>query len=250
MLLTMKAYSEGMRALLYQTSLFIDLSKHHPDTAKREYYDGQVAVLTPICKAYCSDFGFRVTELAVQTYGGYGYCSEYPVEQYMRDCKISSIYEGTNAIQSLDLIGRKLGLKGGQYFRELYERITNFCATNEAHAKLGDACKQLKKAADQVGQIAMQFAQWSMSGNMNLPMLNANNFLNMTGDVIIAHLLLDQAVLADSQLAKIAADSADGKFYTAKVKTAQFFVANILPQVTAHAKAILAADQSALDCPL
>ncbi|HCU23934.1 MAG TPA: acyl-CoA dehydrogenase, partial [Deltaproteobacteria bacterium] len=99
MLTTMKAYTEGMRALLLYSAYLDDQAEVEKDPVLKEKYEGRLSLLTPVCKAYCSDLGFRVTELAIQVYGGYGYISEYPVEQYMRDVKISSIYEGTNGIQ-------------------------------------------------------------------------------------------------------------------------------------------------------
>ncbi|HXK48118.1 MAG TPA: acyl-CoA dehydrogenase family protein, partial [Deltaproteobacteria bacterium] len=111
MLLWMKSNVEGMRALMYYATICGDKAAGIKDPVEAEKWLGIVEVLTPIVKAYCTDVGFRVTETAMQCYGGYGYCSEYPVEQFLRDEKIASIYEGTNGIQALDLVGRKMGMK-------------------------------------------------------------------------------------------------------------------------------------------
>ena len=122
MLLWMKSNVESMRALMYYATFCGDRAMNSSDEAELDKWLGIFEVLTPICKAYTTDIGFKVTETAMQVYGGYGYCSEYPIEQFMRDEKIASIYEGTNGIQALDLIGRKLGMKKGAYFMHLWAR--------------------------------------------------------------------------------------------------------------------------------
>ena len=123
MLMWMKSVTEGMRSLIYFVGHCEDLATIAPDKAEASKHHGMVDLLIPVCKAWCSDIGFRVTEMAVQIHGGYGYCREYPIEQFLRDVKITSIYEGTNGIQALDLVGRKLFLKS----RGL---IQVFCGTN------------------------------------------------------------------------------------------------------------------------
>lgn len=238
-----KAYVEGMRALLYYTAHFIDIAHRSPDPAEKERAQNRADLMTPICKAYCSDHGFKVTEIAMQVYGGYGYCSEYPIEQYMRDCKISSIYEGTNGIQALDLLGRKLSAKQGQLFRELYEDLSGFAAKHENHDTLKEEILALKSNLDTVGQTAMAFAEWGMGGDQVSPMLSATPFLEMCGHVMLAYFLLDQAVLADK---KIKAGEKD-VHYKNKIKTARFFVRHILPEVKMHAKTILARDKTAME---
>lgn len=259
MLITQKAYVEGMRALLYQTAVFMDIAEQSTDEKEKEYYEGQVALLTPICKSHCSDTAFKVTELAIQTYGGYGYCSEYPVEQLMRDVKISSIYEGTNGIQALDLIGRKLAQKQGQYFRDFYARIDKFCSENKEHQGLGKSVESVKKALDQLGQLTMKFAEWGMGGDREYPMLNACSYLTIMGEVIIGQLLVEQAIIAADKLNKILGlhddyeseddlikNNNEAKYLDGKIQTARYFTAHLLPLVTARVKAVLSEDRSAL----
>ena len=261
MLITMKAYTEGMRALLLYASYLDDKEVVEKDAATKEKYAGRLSLLTPVCKAYCTDMGFRVTELAMQVYGGYGYISEYPVEQYMRDVKISSIYEGTNGIQALDLIGRKIGQKNGEYFRELYDELNAFCTKQAANPAFKEEIASIKKALDQVGQVTMKFAEWGMGGDILRPQLHAMSYLYNLGDVFVAYLLIDQAILALSKLeeiwkaqgaadeekkSKICSENDEARFLEGKVKSARFFVSSLLPQATARAKTILSEDVSAL----
>jgi Acyl-CoA dehydrogenases len=119
-LLWMKAFTEGIRALNYFTAYCLDMSRAYP--AEKDKWHGLVELLTPICKAYSSDMAMQITSKAIDVYGGYGYCQEYPVEQYMRDCKIATIYEGTNGIQALDLVGRKLGQNKGMNVMNMIRR--------------------------------------------------------------------------------------------------------------------------------
>lgn len=238
-----KAWTEGMRALLYKTALYVDLAEKSDDAEQRAKYHDRVELLTPICKAYCSDWGFKVTELAIQVYGGYGYISEYPVEQHMRDVKIASIYEGTNGIQALDLLGRKLPMKGGELFRNFYQEITDICGALESNATLQQDAVTLKKAADSVAQVAMKIMEWGMGGDRTSPMLAATPLLEMVGHVAVAHCLLEQAQIAEKHVSQGSTDA----FYKNKIKTTQFFIAQILPNVQARAKSILSGDKSAME---
>lgn len=260
MLLTQRAYSEGMRALLNYSAFQYDLAENLTDETKKKYARNRLDLLVPVCKAYCSDMGFKVTELALQTYGGYGYICEYPVEQYLRDTKIASIYEGTNGIQALDLIGRKLGIDNGLLFRELYEELSEFCGKQQDHPAFKEEVTNLKKSIDDLGQVTMKFGEWAMSKNFDMPQLHAVSYLYNLGDVMVAYLFLDQAILALQKLEKIwedknASDEAakskvceedeEARFLEGKVKTARFFNHQILPGTKARSKAILSGDDSA-----
>jgi len=127
MLLWMKAHVEGMRSFIYYVGNCFDREAVAVDDEQKDKYRGLLEILTPVVKAYCTDKSFEVCTLAVQTYGGYGYIGEYPVEQYLRDCKITSLYEGTNGIQAMDLLGRKMGLKKGAYFGTPGRDAANHC---------------------------------------------------------------------------------------------------------------------------
>jgi alkylation response protein AidB-like acyl-CoA dehydrogenase len=261
MLITCKAYAEGLRALLFHSCYNYDRVNTIQDETKRSRYRNRLDFLVPVCKAYCSDMGFKVTELALQVFGGYGYITEYPVEQYLRDTKIASIYEGTNGIQALDLIGRKLAINQGQLFREFYEDLTTFCGQHADHPAFKEEVASLKKATDDLGQVTMKFGEWAMGKNFDMPQLHAVSYLYNVGDVVVSWLLLDQAALALKMLEEIwtklgATDEAtksriceeddEARFLEGKVKTARFFIHNILPGAKARTKTILTGDESAL----
>lgn len=238
-----KSLVEGMRGLLYRTAYFIDVAAQATDPVMKEHAQNRADLMTPVCKSYCSDFGFRVTELAVQIYGGYGYILEYPVEQYLRDVKIASIYEGTNGIQALDLMGRKLNLKSGQLFREYHADLMAFADAEADNAELKDSIDAFKKAVDTVAQVAMKITEWGMSGETVSPLLSANPFLEMVGHTTLANILLEQAVVAQ---AKIKAGKNEA-FYRNKIRSAKFFVTQVLPHVQMRAKNILSGDKNAIE---
>ncbi|HRS83466.1 MAG TPA: acyl-CoA dehydrogenase, partial [Smithellaceae bacterium] len=207
MLLWMKAHVEGMRALLCYVSYCVDREHGMDAEADRDKYHGLLEVLTPLCKAYCSDMAFKVTELAIQTYGGYGFCSEYPVEQFMRDIKIASIYEGANGIQALDLVGRKMGLKKGMYFMSLLGEMNATIAKYQENAALKDLAGDVRQAANTLAETAMYFAESSKAGKFLIPVGNAYPFLMLMGKVVMAWLLFWEAGAARE--IREAADSTD-----------------------------------------
>jgi len=261
MLLTMKSYVEGCRALLYQTAYYGDLALSHPDEAERAKYHGFIELLTPICKAYVTDQAFRVTELAVQVHGGFGYCKEYKVEQYLRDCKITSIYEGTNGIQALDLLGRKVGMKGGMVFMQFMMEINSFADAYSQHPLFGELIKSFAEAKDKLAEVTMTFGMMGASDPL-YPVLNATVYLDMFGEVVLSWLLLREAILANDKLDEIykskgisddegkkalLTSHADARFYWNKIQGANFFVNRVLPGVISKAKAVNSQDRSSLE---
>jgi alkylation response protein AidB-like acyl-CoA dehydrogenase len=252
MLLDMKAKVEGIRALIVKLSMHQDrataLAGKNDELAA--YHHGQVELLTPLVKAYASDQAFRICETAVQVHGGAGYCQDYPVEQYLRDSKIFSIYEGTNHIQSLDLVGRKLGQAGGKHAQEFFGDLMKFIGANSEHAVLGGAVKQLAKAQEAVGGAAFQFLGWFKGGEMAKVPLNANRFLDMMSELAVGWLLLEGAAIAHDAQAKAKEGSKDWFFYEGKKQAAIFFAHNVLPEVVAKSKMLGSGDKSALEIPL
>jgi alkylation response protein AidB-like acyl-CoA dehydrogenase len=251
MLLSMKSMVEGIRALAVKLA-------HHQDqvealSGKDEkgvaYHQGQVDLLVPLVKAYGSDQGFRVCETAIQTYGGAGYTRDYPVEQYCRDAKIFSIYEGTNHIQAMDLVGRKLGQAGGANLQAFLGDIAKFVATNGASAKLGPVIKKLGAAQEAVAGTAMRLLMWFQSGQLTLVPLSANRFCEMMSELTVGWLLLEGAVVAEAALAKTDANHPDHAFYTGKIAAAQFFAKNVLPGVEHKAQLLAEEDKSPLEIP-
>ncbi|MFK7985418.1 MAG: acyl-CoA dehydrogenase [Sandaracinaceae bacterium] len=252
MLLEMKAKVEGIRALITKLTMHQDRATalQGQDDESAAYHQGQVELLTPIVKSYASDQAYRVSEIAIQVHGGSGYVQDYPVEQAARDSKVFSIYEGTNHIQALDLVGRKLGQAGGKHAQEFFADVGKFVAKASDHEVLGSSVKQLAKAQEAVGGAAFQLLGWFKGGQMQKVPLNANRFLDMMSEVTVAWLLLEGAAIACEKQADTAKDHPDWNFYEGKKQAAIFFAQNVLPEVIAKSKILAAGDQSALEIPL
>jgi len=234
----------------YYCAYLFDLARTAESDEDRERWLGLTEVLTPILKAYCSDIGFRVTELAIQVYGGYGFCSEYPVEQFMRDEKIASLYEGTNGIQAMDLVGRKLGMKKGAYFMSLLGEMNATIGKVKGNAALKDLAEDVEGGVRALADLAMFFAQCGKEGKFLLPLAHAYPFLMMMGKVVSAWLLLWQAGIAAGRLAGEGGGSAtDASFYKGKLAGARYFVKNVLPEIEGAVKAIRSEDMSIMEIP-
>ena len=188
-------------------------------------------------------------ETAIQTYGGAGYTKDYPVEQYCRDAKIFSIYEGTNHIQAMDLVGRKLGQAGGQNMQAFLGDIAKFVAANGAHPKLGPSIKKLGLAQEALGAATMRLLMWFQGGNIAMVPFYANRFLEMMSETTVTWLLLEGAVIADAKLAKVAPSDSDHAFYTGKVAAALYFARTVLPGVEQKAASMGDEDRTPLDVP-
>ena len=251
MLLHMKAHVEGIRALAIKLAHHQDQVQMYTgkDEAKTAYHQGQVDLLVPLVKAYGSDQGFRVCEMAIQTYGGAGYTRDYPVEQYCRDAKIFSIYEGTNHIQAMDLVGRKLGQAGGANLQAFLGDVQKFVAAHSGHATLGPAVKKLGAAQEALAGTAMRLLMWFQAGQLALVPLSANRFCEMMSELTVAWLLLEGAVVAETAKAKVAADHPDHAFYTGKTAAALYYARNVLPGVEHKAQLLADEDKSPLDIP-
>ena len=248
LLLDMKAKVEGMRTLAVKLALHGDLARAHAatDEGRALYHEGQVDLLTPIVKAYCADQAFRIAEMAIQVYGGAGFVADNPVEQYLRDAKIFSIYEGTNHIQALDLVARKLQSRGGENLKALIEEITGFVAAHGERPDIGAEVRALGAAVDAMQKCVGGLLEFFMSGRLDQVTLVANLFLEVMAEVTIGHLLLEAAVVAQGRLGT--ADGPDeAEFYRGKIAAAKFFASYVLPRVHATTASILGGDRSALD---
>ena len=264
MLMFMKSSTEGMRALLYLAAYCLDRVRVAPSSEERERFQGFVDILIPICKSVGSDLGFRVCETAIQVYGGYGYIADYPVEQFLRDCKIASIYEGTNGIQALDLVGRKLTLKRGRLFKNALEALTEILEKIRMNFNLRELVQIYEEAQESVIQVTKFFALKGMTDEFHVPLLYAKPYLDLCGDAVMGFLLLWQAYLADRRLQEIYRDhrAEDAKarqailasnrsaaFYFGKIASARFFINQVLTQSHGRARAIMNNDKSALELP-
>jgi len=264
MLMWMKSVTEGMRALLYYAGYCEDRVKVAATDEERQKYEGFLDILIPICKAWCTDMGFRVTELAMQVHGGYGYIREYPVEQCMRDAKITSIYEGTNGIQALDLVGRKLGYKQGMLFKSIVAETENVLKGAKKNYRLKDVVDLFEAARNQLIEVTRYFGLKSITEDFMTPILYACPYLELFGDVAVGFMLLWQAVIADRRLEELYSDAkADtpekktellktnrsAAFYRGKIASAQFFANTILSLAKGKARAIMSGERSAIDLP-
>jgi hypothetical protein len=240
MLMTMKVYTETSRSFFYRLGHRHDIAISNPE--RRDHLIGQVELLVPILKAYCSDLGFDMSAMGLQVLGGYGYIGEYPMEQLLRDAKICSIYEGTNGIQALDLLGRKLRQRGGALLMEYLQDAQKECALGtEAGFEVEAAA--VGKALGHLGATAMYLGGQSAGGNLEGALVNAYPFLQMFGTIHLAVEALQQARIAK----RVIAERGETPHLKGKALNLKFFVANLLPQAIAQSKAIQAGDVSCLD---
>jgi len=261
-LLWMKAYVEGIRAMNLFVAFSLDMAKVGDTPEERAKYHGFAELLTPICKAYSSDMACLVTSKAVDVYGGYGFCQEYPVEQYMRDVKIACLYEGTNGIQSLDLVGRKLGMNKGMNTMSMMGEVDNTIKKAKSIDDLQKYAAKLEEAYFAIVDLTMTFAALGKSSSFLIPILNASPYLDIFGDMIIGHFLLQGAAIAKEKLDAIfVAKGADtiGKkralvhtdqdvaFYEGKIAAAKFFAVEVLSSVKAKCEAIKMGEKTPIE---
>lgn len=249
MLLDMKSRVEGIRALALKLTMHTDKARvlRESDPNAAAYHQGQVDLLVPLVKAYGSDQAFQICATAMQVYGGAGYLKDHPVEQYCRDAKIFSIYEGTNHIQALDLVGRKLAEKGAANYQAFAKDVSGFVAEHKEHPRLQAEIAGLGTAAEALSGSAMQLLNWFQTRRVELVPLAANRFLEMMSETVVAWLLLEGAVIADNAAAGLADDSPDKAFYEGRVYSAMYFARNVLPGVAHKAALLGSADRSALE---
>jgi hypothetical protein len=233
----MRAMSRGMRSIqLYVSDLFNKAKADHK-------YENLISLLTPICKAYCSEQGFQVAVDAVQQHGGYGYCSEYGVEQFVRDTKIATIYEGTNAIQAIDFVMRKILKDQGKTMMWLSEEIMKTVAQLD-ESKFKKEKDMMTKVMNSAQQIMGTISGYAKNNQMNLILQNCTDFLQFASQMVIAWRLCEAAILADKKLGSASGD--DKKYYESKMTDFRVYCANYLVHNLSTAKTILEFDQDVL----
>ncbi|WP_326538424.1 acyl-CoA dehydrogenase C-terminal domain-containing protein [Pseudorhodoferax sp.] len=223
MLLTARAYAEGGRALAMYTALLIDRELSSDDEDERKACADQVALLTPIIKAFMTDNGWIATSHCMQVYGGHGYIHEWGMEQFVRDARINMIYEGTNTIQALDLLGRKVLGDNGARLKQFGKLIQQFVEDEGTDEAMQEFVNPLADLGDKVTKLTMELGMKAM-GNADEVGAAAVDYLRITGHLVYAYLWARMAKVA---LAK--KDSGD-PFYTAKLHTARFYFAKLLPE--------------------
>ena len=225
MLLTQKAYTEAGRALAAMLALQLDIEEKHPDADARAEAADLVALLTPVAKAFMTDNGYTAANMGMQVFGGHGFIREWGMEQLVRDCRISQIYEGTNGIQAIDLLGRKVLMDQGQKLRKFTKQIHKFCQANEGNAQLAEFVAPLAKLLKDVGDITMGIGMATMKDRDEAGAA-ATDYLRLVGHLTYAWLWARMAEVAYAKL-----DTASDDFYKAKIATARFYFAKLLPEV-------------------
>jgi butyryl-CoA dehydrogenase len=243
MLLTIRAFTEGARALTAWASLAIDVHNRHPDPAKRGEADDLASLLTPVVKAFQTDLGFDATNLALQVCGGYGYTREYGVEQLVRDARITQIYEGTNGIQALDLVGRKLPAHMGRYLRRFFHPVQQFLEEEAEAPEMQEFIGPATKAFERLQRATAWLAQEGMK-NPDQAGAAATDYLHLFGYTAFAYLWARMAKVA---LAK--REGSDKDFYEAKLATARFFTQRMLPKSGALFATIMAGSDAVMAFP-
>jgi len=240
MLMTMRAYNEGCRALCGWVSRALDAERYSPDPEVKQRAGDFIALMTPVVKALFTDMGFESANLAVQVYGGHGYISESGVEQYVRDARIAMIYEGTNGIQALDLVGRKLGAHMGRYLRAFFHPVSNFLEDHAADESLANVIPGLAQAFGALQLSTGTIAQKGLKDPEEAGAA-ATDYLRLLGLVAIGYCFAQSMKIARKRLAE---GTDEPGFYRAKISTAQFFFDRLLPQATACFLAIKAGKRS------
>jgi alkylation response protein AidB-like acyl-CoA dehydrogenase len=246
MLMTMKVYVEGMRSLMYYIGMCGDKTVTSDNSEEQDKLNGLVDLLIPIAKGYGTDRALDVCNLAIQIYGGYGYIKEYPVEQLLRDCRITPIYEGTNGIQAMDLLGRKLGMNKGKPIMDLLVEIQSTIAQAKSTAGLEEFADKLEGAVNKLGEVAMHMGKTALSPQIMTAFAFAYPFMEVAGDVVFAWQLLWRAVIAAEKLEK-GAKKKDKMFYEGQLKSAEFFTQTMLPTTLGKMNSILACNSAAVD---
>ncbi|MFO7752852.1 MAG: acyl-CoA dehydrogenase [Desulfobacteraceae bacterium] len=244
-LMEMKVYVEGMRSLLYYVNFCADMAANAETEEERNRYQGFVEVLTPVAKGYVTDRSFEVCSQGVQVYGGYGYIEEYPMAQLLRDCRITQIYEGTNGIQAMDLLGRKLGLHKGKPIMDLFGEMQKSVAAGKEVESLKSHAARVEEVLNKLGEVALHMGQSAMSEKVLSAFANAHPFLDATGDVTLAWMHLWRATVAAGKLEK--AKKKDKPFYEGIIKSFFYFTETKLPITMGRLDALMNTCSVAVD---
>lgn len=245
MLLAMKAMVDGMRSMIYTGAFWSDLAWELPEGGEEQrHYQNLLDFITPIIKAYCSHMGFRVCETALQCLGGYGYTKDYPIEQYLRDAKIMSLYEGTNGIQSLDLMGRKMRMEHGALFNAYREELERFCVDRKDHPGLGKDVQTLYKVVKKLTEVALDMAESMKSDPLQWASYTFPALMCF-GDVTMAWRLLDLAIIAQ----RVADEGRGNAFYAGKIMQASYFVGTVLPLTMARLETCMRTGREIVEMP-
>ena len=249
MLMYQKSITEASRAMIAMSYYALDIAENTSNEDERKRAKAFVEVNIPIVKAWCSDMAFLSISEAMQCYGGYGFSEDYPIAQQLRDCRIYPIWEGTNYIQSLDLIGRKWMMGGGQVFASWFAELEKFVADNKDDKILSAQIALLAEALIQYKEIQAAMVGYLSQGKFGMIGFFATRILKATGHIYGAKLLLEHALIAQKKIDEIGKEHFEYPYYAGKIASAKFFAHNILPTVGTILRVIKEGDNSVMEIP-
>jgi hypothetical protein len=246
MLMDAKAFTEGMRAFALWGALQVDLAHKAATEEERQAADEMISLLTPVLKGYGTDKGFDTAVNMQQVFGGHGYVGEWGVEQFVRDARITQIYEGANGVQAMDLVGRKLPMQGGKAVQAFFAMVDKECAEAKGNAELAGLAERIEKANGELKAATMWFMQNGMASPNNIG-AGAHHYMHIMGIVALGLMWLRMGAVASSKLAEGASDKA---FYEAKLTTARYFGERFTPDAGALRRKIEAGADAVMALPV
>ena len=235
MLITIKSYVDAMRYLMYDNQLMLDL-EYFAEGELKEFGEERCGILTPITKAWISDLGVELSSIAIQVYGGMGYVEETGVAQYLRDSRIAPIYEGTNGIQALDLMFRKLPLDNGQAMQRLLADVNKVIdEMNEGGEVLSDMAQKLKVEVDRLSEVTLWLGSKMLEGELVDASAGATPYLKMFGQVLGGYYMSKAAILATKKL-----EETGDEYYNEKITLSKFYIEQLLPLASGYASSVTA----------
>ena len=246
MLMDAKAFTEGMRALYLWGALQVDLTHGAPSAEERAAADELISLLTPVIKGYGTDKGFDTTVNMQQVFGGHGYVGEWGVEQFVRDARITQIYEGANGVQAMDLVGRKLGMNGGRAVQTFFALVDAECAAGKDNPELAALAGQVERANGELKAATLWLMQNGMA-NPNNAGAGAHHYMHIMGIVTLGLMWLRMGAVAS---AKLAAGAPDKAFYQAKLVTARYFGERFTPDAGALRRKIEGGAETLMALPV
>ena len=235
MLLTIKSYVDAMRYLMYDNQLMLDL-EYFGEGDLKEFGEERCGILTPITKAWISDLGVELSSIAIQVYGGMGYVEETGVAQYLRDARIAPIYEGTNGIQALDLIFRKLPLDSGQAMQRLLGDVNSVIEEmSQAGDVLSSMSEKLKVEVDKLSEVTLWLGSKMLEGELIDASAGASPYIKMFGQVLGGYYMGKAALLATKKY-----DETGDEYYAEKITLSKFYIEQLLPLASGYASAVTA----------
>ncbi|MCG8564865.1 MAG: acyl-CoA dehydrogenase, partial [Desulfobacterales bacterium] len=247
MLMWMKTHLEAIRSMVYYGGFLLEKLENGTSDEEKAYHKELLDLLTPVLKSYCTDRGVQICSEAVQVFGGYGYTQDYPVEQLLRDARIAPIYEGTNGIQAMDLLARKLGMKKGMVFMNLIKEISATIDQAKGIESLKGLGQGLERSVGNLVELAQHMGTTALSPQFKVAFAHATPFQEVMGDVVSGWMLLWRAVTAAQALEGSKVKAKDATFYGGQIKSAEYFIQSILPVTNGRMDAIKANSSAVVD---